>query len=139
MTSVLSATIVQERLSGRLDNRVTFLIGPRVQDLTACLQQKGDLLDAVGELINNLGMGLATIVATDERREADGDFKVRYIFEPVSAPYGPLADLFATLVVSLDAAQPVVPSITPLVPAANWHEREMRDMFGINPQGHPDP
>ena len=29
-------------------------------------------------------------------------------------------------------------SITPLVPAAHWYEREMHDMFGIVPEGHPD-
>lgn len=103
------------------------------------LEQKDDLLKAIDELTNGLGMGLATIVATDERREADNDFKVRYIFEPANTSHGSLADLFITLRVSVEAYQPVVPSITPLVPAANWHEREMRDMFGIDPQGHPDP
>jgi Ni,Fe-hydrogenase III large subunit/Ni,Fe-hydrogenase III component G len=30
-------------------------------------------------------------------------------------------------------------SITPTVPAAHWYEREIRDMFGIAPEGHPDP
>ncbi|MFZ2653538.1 MAG: NADH-quinone oxidoreductase subunit C [Victivallales bacterium] len=134
----ISCVTIQERLSTRLDNRVTFSIGPRARDLTAHLEQKGDLLNAVEELTHALGMGLATIVATDERQEADGDFKVRYIFDP-AAHQGPLTDLFVTLVVSLDAGKPAVPSITPLVPAANWHEREMRDMFGIEPEGHPDP
>jgi len=93
----------------------------------------------VGALVNDFGMGLAIIVATDERRETDADFKVRYIFEPASTSKGPLADLFVTLLVSLDPGNPCVPSITPMVPAANWHEREMRDMLGIDPQGHPDP
>jgi len=32
-----------------------------------------------------------------------------------------------------------VPSLTPMIPGANWHEREVRDMIGINPIGHPDP
>lgn len=31
------------------------------------------------------------------------------------------------------------PSITPLVPAAHWDEREARDLLGIVPLGHPDP
>jgi Ni,Fe-hydrogenase III large subunit/NADH:ubiquinone oxidoreductase subunit C len=95
-------------------------------------------LDAANELTHLLGLGLATIVATDERQESGG-FKVRYLFEPVIALQGSLADIFVTLEVSLEAEKPSVPSITPLVPAANWHEREMRDMFGIEPEGHPDP
>lgn len=31
------------------------------------------------------------------------------------------------------------PSLTPAVPAANWPEREMRDLFGLEPVGHPNP
>ncbi len=33
-------------------------------------------------------------------------------------------------------ADPVVPSIATIYPAADWHERETRDMFGINFEGH---
>ena len=32
-----------------------------------------------------------------------------------------------------------VPSITPLFPTANWHERETHDFFGIVFDGHPNP
>lgn len=35
-------------------------------------------------------------------------------------------------------AEPIVPSVESLWPAANWHEREAYDMFGIKFQGHPD-
>jgi NADH:ubiquinone oxidoreductase subunit C len=31
-----------------------------------------------------------------------------------------------------------VPSAAGIYPAANWHEREARDMFGINFTGHPN-
>jgi NADH-quinone oxidoreductase subunit C len=33
---------------------------------------------------------------------------------------------------------PVVPSIAAIYPAADWHERETRDMFGIVFDGHPN-
>ncbi len=80
-------------------------------------------------------MAPATVVATDETATLDGDLKVRYVFEPAR----PGIDRFVTLLVSVDPARPEVPSLTTTVPAANWHEREMQDLFGIVPVGHPDP
>jgi NADH-quinone oxidoreductase subunit C len=37
-----------------------------------------------------------------------------------------------------DDALPVVPSLVPLWPGANWFEREAFDLFGIVFEGHPD-
>jgi NADH-quinone oxidoreductase subunit C len=39
--------------------------------------------------------------------------------------------------VGLSDDDPTVPSITPLYPTANWHEREVYDFFGIGFEGHP--
>tara|TARA_B100001057_G_scaffold142779_1_gene142468 strand:+ start:275 stop:892 length:618 start_codon:yes stop_codon:yes gene_type:complete len=37
-----------------------------------------------------------------------------------------------------DNENPSVPSVSDIYPAANWHERETYDMFGIKFTGHPD-
>jgi Ni,Fe-hydrogenase III large subunit/Ni,Fe-hydrogenase III component G len=110
-------------------------VGPRPSDVTVRLALPSDLPAAVAVLIGPQAMALATVIATDETA-TDGDLKVRYVFEP-TAPGAP--DRFVTLLVSLDGTHPEVPSITTAVPAANWHEREMQDLFGIVPVGHPDP
>lgn len=39
--------------------------------------------------------------------------------------------------VKLDREQPIVSSLTSLFPAANWNEREMYDLLGIEFTGHP--
>ena len=47
--------------------------------------------------------------------------------------------LLCCLLTFLPADQPVVDSITDVVPAANWAEREFRDLVGIEPRGHQYP
>ncbi|MRR08830.1 Fe-S-binding domain-containing protein, partial [bacterium] len=41
--------------------------------------------------------------------------------------------------VSADARRPRLPSITPVIAGANWSEREIRDLLGVEFDGHPDP
>lgn len=33
---------------------------------------------------------------------------------------------------------PALDSVTPVLPAAAWHEREIHEMFGVEVRGHPD-
>jgi NADH-quinone oxidoreductase subunit C len=40
--------------------------------------------------------------------------------------------------VRVHAADPLVPSLVPVWPTANWHEREIFDLFGLRFEGHPD-
>ena len=47
--------------------------------------------------------------------------------------------LFIVLNVEIDPAQTNIPSIANIIPGADWAEREVRDMIGIEPIGHPDP
>lgn len=42
------------------------------------------------------------------------------------------------LKVKLSGADPVLPSVFPIWPTADWHERENFDLFGIRFEGHPN-
>ncbi len=48
-------------------------------------------------------------------------------------------NVLASLIVPGSASHPSLPSISDAVPAANWSEREMRDLVGITPEGCPNP
>jgi len=41
--------------------------------------------------------------------------------------------------VPLDGEAPRIPTVTGVFATANWRERELLDMFGIEVEGHPDP
>ncbi len=47
--------------------------------------------------------------------------------------------LIANMRVRTPKGDPVLPSVTPVVPAAEWIEREMNDLLGLVFEGHPDP
>ena len=47
-------------------------------------------------------------------------------------------NLSLQLRVLVDDANPHIPTATGVYEVANWRERELRDMFGITPDGHPD-
>jgi NADH-quinone oxidoreductase subunit C len=48
-------------------------------------------------------------------------------------------NLSLQLRVPLEGSEPHIPTAVGVYEAANWRERELRDMFGIIPDGHPDP
>lgn len=74
---------------------------------------------------------LRLMFATDER-SIDGRFRIYTVFSI------PGVDKFYIVVLPVEADDPSFPSITKQIPAAHWYEREIRDMFGLIPQSHPD-
>jgi formate hydrogenlyase subunit 5 len=83
-------------------------------------------------LFRGLGARFNTIVGVD-RRSTHQDFQTTHIFSFDEDK------LFLLLQASLDRDQPEIDSITPIIPGANWAEREAQDLVGIKFNGHVDP
>ncbi len=78
-------------------------------------------------LVRDLGYRLAGMIA----EELDEDWEVRYLF------YLERQEGWAHVIVQPSIEIKSLPSITPEVHAADWHEREVEDLFGITFEGHP--
>jgi Ni,Fe-hydrogenase III component G len=72
-----------------------------------------------------------TFVGTDDRPQGGG-FGLHAVL---------LAADGSTLELDAEAphGDPRYPAITSRVPAFHWDERELRDLLGVVPEGHPDP
>ncbi|MBF6605204.1 MAG: NADH-quinone oxidoreductase subunit C [Chloroflexi bacterium] len=91
--------------------------------------------DDLGKRVRSLvdvGGRFVMLVGLDERSVGGDSLAIEAV---VARPDGELARLRA----ALPHDEPAYPSISPLVPAAHWDEREAKDLFGIVPLGHPDP
>jgi Ni,Fe-hydrogenase III large subunit/Ni,Fe-hydrogenase III component G len=89
------------------------------------------LPETCAALAGELRARLIVMTGTDERERQLG-YGLYYVF---ALPDGALVSVEAYV----DASAPEFPAVTRVVPAAHWYEREVKDMLGIEPQGHPDP
>jgi len=76
---------------------------------------------------------LSALTATDFWPQLSPRFHVVYQLTSLAR------NLSLQLRVPLEDSQPHIPTATGLYEVANWRERELLDMFGIIPDGHPDP
>jgi Ni,Fe-hydrogenase III component G len=83
-------------------------------------------------LFRGLGARFNTIIGID-RRPTHQDFQTTHIFSLDEDK------IFVLLQASLDRNRPEMDSITPIIPGANWAEREAQDLLGIKFNGHVDP
>jgi len=81
--------------------------------------------------LRDWGFPLIQLTATDERGII-GLFRLFYTFA------NDIEKFLIVVTVRVAEAEPSFPSITDQVPAAHWYEREIRDLFGLDPIGHPD-
>jgi formate hydrogenlyase subunit 5 len=85
------------------------------------------LAQICGELFLGWGYAFAGLIV----EEWPAEWQLRYVF------YGDRAAGWVHVVVEVPIEDRVFPSIVPFVHAANWHEREAEDLFGLNFDGHP--
>jgi Ni,Fe-hydrogenase III large subunit/Ni,Fe-hydrogenase III component G len=100
------------------------------------LRSKEDIPELCVYVRDVLKGKLATMICSDERR-ANGAFVLRYVFD-----IGKEDDVFVVVTARVEqegpASQPAFPSIALLMPTAILYEREIKDMFGLIPEGNPD-
>jgi formate hydrogenlyase subunit 5 len=112
----------------------------RAEDVTARLdsaksvcrvQCQRDTLPKLCQWLSlNLGYSFATLVA--EERQGAG-WSLLYVF------YRDGESPWVHIELQLDVSDPTAPSISGLAhgPSADWHEREVEDLFGLTFEGHP--
>lgn len=90
------------------------------------------LREAVESLMAEPDLHYVTSVGVDER-PLSGAFRVYHVFSKVARN--------EVLIVSslVDPQHPYIQSITPVVPGAEWAEREIMDLLGIRFVDHPKP
>lgn len=101
------------------------------------LAAKQDVPDLCYHINDDLKARLATVVCSDERQAGRG-FVLRYVFAKENGE-----DVFIMATAGIkDDTQPGTlsfPSISSRIPPAALYEREIKDMFGLVPEGNPDP
>lgn len=87
----------------------------------------GELQEVCGLLVSYAKYTFATLVVQDD----SSHWLLRYIF------YGDPGSGQVHVILQQPKADTVIPSISALVHAADWHEREVEDLFGLTFEGHP--
>lgn len=118
---------------------LTFRLGGQVEATVARGEQEvyltlrdADSRPAISILRKERKARVAAVFAED-RRTAECCFLNHYVLEFPGNP------CYLILSTRIDPDRPVFPSLSAELPSLNWQEREIRDWFGIELEGHPNP
>ena len=101
-------------------------------DMVVASATPQDLVPAVRFIHDMLGGRFLTSAGADTR-PLTGMYQVTQLFALDKEK------VFLVLNVDVDPAQASIPSVADIIPGVGWAEREVRDMIGVEPLGHPDP
>jgi NADH:ubiquinone oxidoreductase subunit C len=91
--------------------------------------RKEDVFKTVEFLFKELGLRFSIASGVD----TPAGFQILYHFS-----YDKTGEIFSLEAMIEDRTHPEIDSITPIFPGAEWIEREMWEMLGINFSGHPN-
>ena len=122
---------ILEELKHRFGEQIEEAHAPQPNELY--LHTKLELASALCSVFYKKFQGRLAGVFAEDARVGDNVFFVYYLYalDPAHA--------FVLVRVPLPASEPELPSLANAVPAADWQEREIQDLFGIKLIGHPNP
>ena len=115
----------------------------QADDQITVLVDRNDLPLAVKTLYYDIGGFLSTMIPNDER-QINGSYALYYAISMEGSKMTEADDFaaedkcFITVKTLIPGSDPTFPSVTPLVPACVWYEREAFDMYGLVAEGLPD-
>lgn len=93
--------------------------------------QREHIVEAAKILLNDLALRLALMACNDLRSRGIG-FEIAYLFANHAENW------FVQITVTVPEEDPRFPSLATICYPTSRYEREIRDQFGLQPQGHPD-
>ena len=115
----------------------------QADDQITVLVDRNDLPLAVKTLYYDIGGFISTMIPNDER-QINGSFALYYALSMEGSKMTEADDFaaedkcFITVKTLIPGSDPTFPSVTTLVPACVWYEREAYDMFGLVAECLPD-
>ena len=106
-----------------------------LEDGVGVLTVAADELFTVAGEAKALGYRILSNLSAYDRAD---HFGVLYCFVKPTATPEQFGEMRLRVVLPKTAGEPAVQSLVDLFPAADWHEREMFDMYGVQFLGHPD-
>ena len=91
--------------------------------------KKEDLRETVEFMFRQLGLRFSTATAIDTPQ----GFELLYHFS-----WDPAGEFYTVKVLLTDKLHPRIDAITPIFPGAEWMEREIWELMGIDFAGHPN-
>ncbi|MBI5384861.1 MAG: NADH-quinone oxidoreductase subunit C [Verrucomicrobia bacterium] len=122
---------ILDELTQRFGAQIEHAHAPQPNELY--LHAKLELAGALCSTLYRKHQGRLAGVFAEDARAGQNVFFVYYLLA-LDAAHG-----FVLVRVPIPADQPELNSVTNAIPAANWQEREIQDLFGIRLVGHPNP